>query len=293
MQSVLRVATAALLVQCAAAFKPSQVPRKSVELNSLIDEAYDVPSISQSYSRSTAEAATKASGIAKGIPNAAEKLGKGMPKYDVSEAATKAQAATTEASAKVSEATAQVSSAVDEATTKVSEASAQVSSAVDEFVKAASENFPAAKTTVSTGLAGFKPMLSPLDPSNFPKIAPAPPLEPGKSRTLIGYFREKVEDGSLSLKAPDADTVTNAKTKFALMVSNTYELFGKDAPQSIPTLPEGSAGWIATAVVSLVALGQRNAGVAEAKAAMGDMVQKEASAVSEIAKQLVSRFFRR
>jgi methyl-accepting chemotaxis protein len=270
MQLILRVASAVLLVQSVVAFKPAQVPRKIVQLNSLIDEAYDVPSIAQSYSRAAAEVATKVSDVAKGIP----KVAKGMPEYDVSEVASKAQSATTEASAKV-----------------FSEASAQVSSAVDEFVKAANQNFPAVKSTVSTGLnsAFFKPLLSPLDPSNFPKISPVHPLEAGKAHTLIDYFREKVEDGSFSMKVPDAGTMSDAKSKFALMVSNTYELFGQNAPQTIPALPDGSAGWIATAVVSVVAIGQRNAGVAEAKAAMGDMVKKEASAVSEIAEQLVSK----
>eukprot|EP00980_Cylindrotheca_fusiformis_P011913 scaffold2830_cov131-Cylindrotheca_fusiformis.AAC.34 len=304
MHLVLRATTAFLLFQSAAAFQPPHVPRRTVELSSLLDEAYDVPSISQSYSRAASEAVSKASIMAKGVPKATEKVAIGLPKYDVPEAASRAEAANMDASSKMLEANAQVSSAVDEASSKVSDvgvqassvvdeasarvsgASAQVTSAVDEFVKAAGHNFPPVKN-VPTGLPGFKSFTSPLDPSNFPKIPPAQPLEPGKARSLIGYVREKIEDGSFSVKVPDAATMSDAKSKFALMVSNTYQLMGKEAPENIPALPDGSAGWIATAVVALVALGQRNAGAADAKAAMGDMVKKEALAVSEIAEQLV------
>ncbi|CAJ1940316.1 unnamed protein product [Cylindrotheca closterium] len=260
------VSIAVLLSQSTSAFQPTTVPRRSFELNSLIDQAYDVPSISDTYSRAGFKvadvAATKASVVA----------------------ASSAQSSA-EASAKVAEASVKVA----EASTKAAaEATTQVSSAVDEFVKATNDITPMTKTTVATTIDAFKPVVSPLAQNHFPRVeAHLEPLEPGKARPLFEYLQEALlQNGGISLGGLSLE---DSKSKLNLLISNTYAMFGQNAPSNLPelsNLPEGSAGWIATATVSLIALGQRNAGLADAKEAMGTIVQKEASAMTEIADEL-------
>mmetsp|Transcript_3122 Transcript_3122/g.7327 ORF Transcript_3122/g.7327 Transcript_3122/m.7327 type:complete len:508 (+) Transcript_3122:70-1593(+) len=261
---------AVLLSQNASAFQPTSVPRRPFELNSLIDQAYDVPSISDTYTRAGSKVAEVAASKASAV------------------AASTAQS-TVEASAKVAQASVKVAEAstkVAEASTKVAaEATVQVHSAVDEFVKAANDITPMAKTTVTATVDAFKPLVSPLTQYHFPRVeAHLQPLEPGKARPLFEYIQDMLlQNGGGSVGALSLE---DSKSKLNLLISNTYNLFGKDATANLPALPAGSIGWIATAAVTLIALGQRNAGLAEAKEAMGTMVQKEASAVSEIADEL-------
>lgn len=303
------VSIAALLSQSASSFQPTTVPRSTLKLHSLIDQAYDVPSISNTYSRAGSEVAEivaakapKVAEVAKASAGVAPVVSNSQSTIETSAKVAQASAKVAEASTKIAaDATAQISSAVDEfaksskvteVSTKIAtDASAQVSSAVDEFVKAANDIAPAAKATLSETASAFKPLVSPLSQYHFPRVeANLDTLQPGKVRPLIGYIQEALlQNGGFS--AGDYGTsLEEAKSKVDLLISNTYALFGKEAPasfQGMSNLPEGSAGWIAAGAISLIALGQRNAGLAEAKEAMGTMVQKEASAVSEIADELV------
>lgn len=271
MKLATRVSIALLLGQSASAFQPTTVPRRSVELNSLIDQAYDVPSISDTYARAGSKVAEVAASKAAVVATKASAV-----------TASTAQS-TAEASAKVAEASAKVAQASTEVASK---ATAQAFSAVDEFVKAANDITPAAKTTIAATTNSFNHAISPLSQYHFPRAeAHLNTLEPGKVRPLFEYLQEALmQNGGLSL---DGLSLEDSKTKLNLLISNTYALFGNKDAVDLPNLPEGSVGWIATAAISLVALGQRNAGVTEAKEAMGTMVQKEASAVSEIAEELV------
>lgn len=265
------VSIAALLSQSAVSFQPTTVPRRSLELNSLIDQAYDVPSIAGTYARAGSKVAEVAAAKAPEVV---------APVISSTPSAVETSAKVAEASAKLAEASTKIAA----------DATEQVSSAVDEFVKAANELAPAAKTTLAETASAFKPMVSPLTQYHFPRVeAHLEPLEPGKVRPLFEYIQEALLQ-TRSVSVDYGTSLEEAKSKLNLMISNTYAMFGKDAPSNLPeltNLPEGSAGWIAAATVSLVALGQRNAGLAEAKEAMGSMVQKEASAVSEIAEELV------
>jgi hypothetical protein len=278
---------AALLFLCqtfVVAFKPTPLPnRRSVQLNSLLDEAYDVPSIAGTYSRSSSTAPTSSQAAVKKIAEVTSAT---------SEAAARKVTQATEAAVqeipKVKEVAESTVATVSSAT---EEASKQVSSVVDEFVRAANENLPAVKSSVtasfSSGLEGFQPLISPLTPREY---VPSQPLEPGKVRDMYGFIRESLENGGLTL--PTGENMADAKNKIGLLVSNSYQLIGKEAPQtipdiSIPDISDTTYGWIAAAFAAAIALNQRSAGVEDAKVAMGDMVQKEAAAVSEIAEQLV------
>lgn len=346
MKLVLSVATLALLVHNAATFLTSSNScRKSLPLNSLLDEAYDVPSIAEKYSKSGGKAAgeiAKAAKAAKNIPKT-----EAIPSYDTSvgDAAT-------------------VSSPPPAVPPEVPAATDSVASKVDDFLNAANEikeSLPDVKETVATGVKSFKPLSSPLKVT-VPEIPPATTLEPGKVRSMAGYFREEIESGKFTLKPsadslaeskekvnalvdnaknlkeqlaagnydslkpkpeafadvqakidilvdnaknlkekiaainvdmPDSQFLVDAKTKITLLISNVYELFGKEPPQNLvlPDIPENSIGWIAAGFAAIFALTQRNAGVKKAKAEMGEIVEKEAAAASEIAVQLVSEVF--
>jgi len=311
--------SAVLLLQTASyhsfQISPSPPHRRSVQLNSLLDDAYDLPSIAGTYSRSAEGASVAVKQVAEVAIKEAPKVAKvaakvkGIPKPQVAEVAASVQTATTEASkvaASVQTATTEASTkaaaslqaVTTEASTKVAaslqtvttEASKQASSAVDEFVRAANENLPAVKTTVSagisTGVNGFQHMTSPLANHVF---TPSTPLEPGKTRPMADYFADAFKNaGSWSVEVPSGESVADTKSKFALMVSNTYALLGLDSPSTVPAIPDNAAGWIAAAFATAIALNQRSSGIADAQVAMGDMVQKEAAAVSEIADQLKS-----
>jgi len=328
MQLVSRVVISALLVQTTVvSFQPSQVPRKSVvPLNSLLDEAYDVPSIAAQYSKSGAAASDVAK--AAKVVNKVSKTT--VPSYDTSVGTVTTPAATDGAAAVKVSAVDEFLNAARETLPDVQESVTTGLSAAQDSVttglSAARDNLPAVKSAVSTGFQNFKPMSSPLKVT-VPEIPPPTQLEPGKVRSLAGYFRESVTSAK-SIRTPDAEDLANAKaqigsmvdtakeltdqltdqvasgslsvspdlaevkSKLALMVSNAYGMFGKDVPlsiQNMPAIDESQAGWITAGFVTLIALGKGNARASKAQETMGSLVQKEAAAVSEIAEQLVSK----
>ena len=203
------------------------------------------------------------------------------------------------------------------------EASAKMS-AMNDVLKAAKEEYGAKSASL---IESYKASISPIptssDVSEFIKnsgigiqksvATEFSPLPEGKAPTLGEYFARLVAGQAGGVTGLDTEVnMAEAKEKTALLVGNIYDLLGLEnapdssalfsgnlpieIPQQLPDLglpgldqiPPGAAGWAVAAFALFVAVGQRRAGVSAARDQMEQIVQKEASAVSELTEQVVS-----
>jgi hypothetical protein len=133
------------------------------------------------------------------------------------------------------------------------------------------------------------------------------PTAGGKAPSLAGFLKSGVgSNGEASVyDESQISALANAKAKIAMMVSNTYHLFGSKGPStggssssSITTpieIPEGAVGVGLVGIALLLAAGAKksrnSAATADATKVLTGMVEKEASAVSELAEAVVSLCF--
>ena len=203
------------------------------------------------------------------------------------------------------------------------EASAKMS-AMNDVLKAAKEEYGAKSASL---IESYKASISPIptssDVSEFIKnsgigiqksvATEFSPLPEGKAPPLGEYFARLVAGQAGGVTGLDTEVnMAEAKEKTALLVGNIYDLLGLEnapdssalfsgnlpieIPQQLPDLglpgldqiTPGAAGWAVAAFALFVAVGQRRAGLSAARDQMEQIVQKEASAVSELTEQVVS-----
>lgn len=134
----------------------------------------------------------------------------------------------------------------------------------------------------------------------------------GKAPSLGEYFEAKVREGDFDVLNDERTqaNLANAKANVALLIQNTYDLFGAAREGSVSgempnmpaleNLPEGSVGWGLAGAGLLLVMGQRNAATkAKTKAVpkagtkavpteAKSLKQLEVDAVSELATNVVS-----
>jgi hypothetical protein len=181
---------------------------------------------------------------------------------------------------------------------------------VNDFLKSAQDYKAAAKAAASQ--PRDVPTLGDLLQRNFGSgssikatVTEFSPTAGGKAPSLAGFLKNGVGPNG---EAPVYDesqvsALANAKAKIAMMVSNTYHLLGGpstggSSSSSITTpieIPEGAVGVGLVGIALLVAAGAKKSGnsaaTADATKVLTGMVEKEASAVSELAEAVVSLCF--
>jgi len=202
------------------------------------------------------------------------------------------------------------------------EASAKMS-AMNDVLKAAKEEYGAKSASlIESYKASIPPPPTSSDVSEFIKnsgigiqksvATEFSPLPEGKAPTLGEYFARLVagQAGGVTGLDTEVGNMAEAKEKATLLVGNIYDLLGLEnapdssalfsgnipieIPQQLPDLglpgldeiPPGAAGWTIAAFALFVAVGQRRAGISAARDQMEQLVQKEASAVSELTEQV-------
>jgi hypothetical protein len=173
---------------------------------------------------------------------------------------------------------------------------------VDDFLKTAEKGYQARSALVveSSPTTDQVPTLSNYIKNGFnshPSVAHAGDIpEAGKVKPLANYVTD-LAHGAPVYDETHVSAMVNAKTKIALMASNTYNMFGHLGSPSdvnmpnlnIPTdLPEGAAGWTIAAVAVVLAAGKRSSGESEAQQHFEEFAKKESLAVKELAEQVVS-----
>jgi hypothetical protein len=176
-------------------------------------------------------------------------------------------------------------------------------SVVDGFVNAARGNYESARTSIvdSPRSPGEVPNLGGYLENNVGALkgsiestATTTYVPGGKVPTLAQFFQEKMT-GTGSMAANGAgdghvDGLTNINEKLGLMFDNAMSGFsGSDMNlPSLPSVPEGSAGWAVAGFAILIAAGQRRTGVADDSTEMQGMVMSEDNALEKLSADMVS-----
>lgn len=180
---------------------------------------------------------------------------------------------------------------------------------VNDFLKTAQDYKAAAKAAAAQprDLPTLGDLLQRSGSSIKATVTEFSPTAGGKAPSLAGFLKNGVGPNGEALVYDESQisAFANAKAKIAMMVSNTYHLFGSNGPStgessssSITTpieIPESAVGVGLVGIALLLAAGAKKSGnaaaTADATKVLTSMVEKEASAVSELAEAVVSLCF--